>query len=238
MQQLYSSTRARRNTEFACYTAPAMSRNSFLAGCIASVTGWCCGIGSALVARGLNVQPTETVATKQEILAMAQQHTGVLLGFMAFDTLFVISYVTVFAATFLAIAKEDRLIGGIGLGAGIFGGLADMVENAMYVVYAIAALHGNTELAPSLPFHYYVTGLKWMAAFAAVGMQLLVFPRRTALERTIVAVMSTFPIGGAISIAWPALMPLRFLFTLVGLPLLAVYFYKRASQAKSAVQYA
>ena len=215
-----------------------MSRNSFRAGSFASVAGWCCGIGATLVARGLNVQPTETVATRQEVLAMAQQHTSVLLGFMAFDTLFVISYVTVFAVTFLAIPEEDRLIGGIGLGAGILGGLADMVENAMYVVYAIGALHGNTELTPSLPFHYYMTGLKWMAGFAAVGMQLLVFPRRTALERSIVAVMATFPIGGAISIAWPALMPLRLLFAAIGLPLLAVYFHKRASREKAAVQYA
>lgn len=215
-----------------------MSKNSFHAGSIAAATGWVCGIGSAVVARGLNIQPTETVATRQEILAMAQQHTSTLLGFMAFDTLFVISYVTVSAAIFLAIAKEDRLIGGIGLGAGILGGLADMTENAMYIVYATAALHGNTELTPSLPLHYYITGMKWMGGFAALGMQLLVFPRSTKLERTIVAVMCTFPIGGALSIAWPELMPLRFLFALICLPLLVIYFRKRASMQKAAVQYA
>jgi hypothetical protein len=215
-----------------------MSRNSFRAGSIACVIAWCCGIGAALVAHGVNVQPTETVATKQEVLAMAQQHTHVLLGFMAFDMFFVIGYVTVFAVVFLTIAKEDRLIGGIGLGAGILGGLADMAENTLYVVYAMAALHGNTELAPSLPLHYYLTGLKWMAGFAGVGMQLLVFPRRTALERSIVAVMCTFPVSGAISIAWPALMPLRIIFALFGLPLLAVYFHRRFSEENTALQVA
>ena len=160
---------------------------------------------------------------------MVREHTGTLLGFMAFDTIFVIGYVTVFAVTFLALAKEDRLIGGIGLGAGILAGLADMTENALYVVYGIGALQGNMELAPWLPLHYLATGVKWMAAFSAVGMQLLVFPRRTTLERSIVAVMCTFPVLGAVSIAWPALAPLRALFFVVGMPMLAVYFHKRAS---------
>jgi hypothetical protein len=211
-----------------------MSQNSFRAGSIAGAIAWCCGIGSAFVAHGLNGQPTETVAPTPELLAMFQQHTRELLGFMALDTLFVIGYVTVFAVTFLAIPREDRLIAGIGLGAGILGGLADTLENAMYVVYGIGALHGNSELAPSVPFHYYVTGMKWMLAFAAVGLQLLVFPRRTALERTIVGVMCTFPILGAVSIAWPALSPLRALFFVIGMPLLVVYFHKRASEKQVA----
>jgi hypothetical protein len=210
-----------------------MNERSFRAGSIAGAAAWLCGIGGGIVAHGLNVQPTETVATKAEILAMAQQHTDTVLGFMAFDTLFVIGYVTVFAVIFLAIPQEDRLIGGIGLAAGILGGLADLTENAMYVVYAIGALHGNSELAPSLPFHYYVTGVKWMAAFAAVGMLLLVFPRGTGLERAIVAVMCTFPVLGAVSIAWPALAPLRAVFFVVGLPMLVVYFNRRASEEKA-----
>lgn len=208
-----------------------MNRNSFRAGSIAGAVSWCCGIGTVFVTRGLNVQPTETVASKAEILSMVQQHTGMLLQFMALDMLFVIGYVIVYAAVFLAIPKEDRLIAGIGLGAGILGGLADMIENTLYIVYAIGALNGNTELAPSLPFHYYATGVKWMGAFAAIGMQLLVFPRRTLLERSIVALMCTFPVLGAVSIAWPALAPLRAIFFVVGLPLLVVYFHKRAVDA-------
>lgn len=208
-----------------------MSPRSFRAGFVAAVVAWCCGIASAIVARGLNIQPTETVATSGDILAMARDHTTTLLGFMAFDTIFVIGYVTVFAVTLLAIPKEDRLIGGIGLGAGILAGLSDMTENALYVVYALAAVNHNMELTPWLPLHYLATGVKWMAAFTAVGMQLLVFPRRTALERTIVGVMCTFPVLGAVSIAWPALAPLRAIFFVVGLPLLAVYFRKRANES-------
>jgi hypothetical protein len=195
---------------------------------------WCCGIGGAIVARGLNVQATETASTGQDILVIAREHTGTLLGFMAFDTIFVIGYVTVFAVIFLCIPKEDRLIGGIALGAGILAGFADMTENALYVIYAFAAVYHNTELAPWLPLHYLATGVKWMAAFTAVGMLLLVFPRRTMLERSIVAVMSTFPVLGAVSIAWPALAPLRAIFFVIGLPLLAVYFHRRARESNTA----
>jgi len=215
-------------------TIRQLNENSFRAGSIAAGIAWICGIGSAIVAAGLNIQPTETVATSQQILAMARDHTSTLLRFMALDTIFVIGYVTVFAATFLAIPKEDRLIGGIGLGAGILAGLADMTENALYVIYALAARNGNTELTPWLPFHYLATGVKWMAAFAAIGMLLLVFPRRTILERAIVVVMATFPLLGAVSIAWPALAPLRAIFFVVGLPLLAVYFRRRANEVSSA----
>jgi hypothetical protein len=211
-----------------------LNTNSFRAGTIAAVVAWCCGIGSAIVARGLNIQPTETVATSAEVLGMAQEHTGTLLGFMAFDTIFVIGYVTVFAVIFLCIPKEDRLIGGIGLGAGILAGFSDMTENALYVIYAFANVYHNTELTPWLPVHYLATGVKWMAAFAAVGMQLLVFPRRTKLERSIVAVMCTFPVLGAVSIAWPALAPLRAIFFVVGLPLLAGYFHRRARESTAA----
>jgi hypothetical protein len=205
-----------------------LNKHSFRAGSIAAAVAWLCGIGGALVARGLNIQPTETVANSREVLAMAQEHTRTLLGFMAFDTIFVIGYVTVFGVVFLAIPKEDRLIGGIGLGAGILAGLADMTENALYVVYATGALSGNAELNPSLPFHFYATQMKWMAAFAAVGMQLLVFPRRTRLERSIVVAMASFPLLGTLSIVWPVLAPLRALFFVIGLPMLGVYFHKRA----------
>lgn len=212
-------------------TIQKLTRNSFQAGAIAAAVAWVCGIGSGVVARGLNVQPTDTVATAEQILAMAREHTGTLLGFMAFDTIFVIGYVTVFAAIYLAIPEGDRLIAGIGLGSGILAGLADMTENALYVVYGIGAVHNNTELAPWLPLHYLATGVKWMAAFSAVGMQLLVFPRHTTLERGIVAVMCTFPLLGAISIAWPSLAPMRALFFVVGMPMLVVYFRKRAESA-------
>src|SRR5579863_8451305 len=101
---------------------------SFRAGSIAAAIAWLCGIATVFVTRGVNVQLTETVAISHEIMAMAREHTSMLLGFMAFDTIFVIGYVTVFAVIFLAILKDDHLIAGIGLGAGIIAGLADMTE--------------------------------------------------------------------------------------------------------------
>ena len=109
-----------------------------------------------------------------------------------------------------------------------------MTENALYVIYAFANVYHNTELTPLPPAHYLATGVKWMAAFAAVGMQLLVFPRRAKLERSIVAVMCTIPVLGAVSIAWPALAPLRAIFFVVGLPLLAGYFHRRARESTAA----
>jgi len=203
-----------------------MNRRSFRAGSIAAAVAWCTAIASAVVSGGLDLQPTQEIASRQDVLTIVHDHTGALLGFMAFDTIFIMSYIAVFAVTFLAIPNEDRLLGGIGLAFGILAGLADMLENTLYIAYGTGAVRANPDLVPSLPFHYYVSTVKWLTAFAAVGLQLLVFPRGTRLERAIVGGMATFPVLGAISIAWPSLLPLRALFFLIGLPLMAVYFHR------------
>jgi hypothetical protein len=201
---------------------------SLRAGALAAVIGWIDAIAIAVLSRGADLQVTQTVETKAKLLAVIQTQPGLLLDYMSLDTLFVMSYLAVFAALFLCVPAGGRLIAALGLGFGILAGLSDMIENILYIVYGLGSLHG-ADVAPNLPFHYYVSMLKWIAAFTSVGLTTLVFPRRSALEWLIVLVMATFPLGGALSIARPELVPLRAIFFAVGLPLLAILFMRRAA---------
>ena len=205
----------------------------FRAGSIAAIVAWCAGIGTVLVTRGIVVQGSELVEPRSKIAALISNHAEIVLRFMALDTLFVIGYVTVFAVLFLSVAPENRLIAGIGIGAGLVGALADTFENLFYITYATAALNGNS-VEPVLPFHYFASMLKWLGAFSALGFFALVFPTRTTFERILVILMCTFPLGGALSIASPQFFLMRALFFVVGFPLFAVYFWQLAKNSESA----
>lgn len=204
---------------------------SFRAGSIAAAVAWLAGISMTVVSKGMEVQATETVEQKDRLLGIVGTQTDLLLRYMGLDLLFVTGYLTVFAVLFLCTGRSDRLVAGLGLAGGILAGLCDTLENTLYVVYGLGALHGNMQIVPELPFHYYLSTLKWMSAFSAVGFLVLVFPRNTRFERIISLVMLTLPLGGALSIAFPALAPLRALFFVVGFPLFAIYFFRRARTA-------
>jgi hypothetical protein len=201
---------------------------SLRAGAIAAVIGWLAAIAMALLSKGVDLQVTQTVEGKEKLLGIIQGQPELLLHYMSLDTLFVISYLAVFGALFLCVPAGGRLIAALGLGFGVLAGVSDMIENILYIVYGLGSLHG-AGVAPELPFHYYVSMLKWIAAFTSVGLTTLVFPCRSAFERLIVLVMATFPLGGALSIARPDLAPLRAIFFVVGLPLLAILFTRRAA---------
>ena len=198
------------------------------AGGVAAGVAWLSGVSMTLLTKGADVQASQTVELKDKLLAIVQTQPDLLLKVMGFDTLFVMGYATVFCALFAVVPRDGRMLAGIGLGFGLLAALCDMVENVLYGVYGLAGLH-HVPVTVELPFHYYVSCLKWVSAFSAVGLITLVFPRRTGFEWAISAVMVTFPLGGALSIAFPDLLPLRALFFVVGMPLFAVLFFRRAA---------
>ena len=197
------------------------------AGGVAAGIAWLSGVSMTLLTKGADVQATQTVELKDKLLAIVHTQPDLLLKVMGFDTLFVMGYATVFCALFAVVPRDGKTLAGIGLGFGLLAALCDMVENMLYGVYGLAGLH-HVPVTVELPFHYYVSSLKWVSAFSAVGLLTLVFPRRTWFEWAISAVMVTFPLGGALSIALPDLLPLRALFFVAGMPLFAILFFRRA----------
>ena len=197
------------------------------AGGAAAVVAWLSGVSLTLLTKGVDAQGSQAVEVKDALLASVQSHPDVLLQVMGCDTLFVMGYLTVFCALFALVPRDGRLVAAVGLAMGFLAGACDMIENVLYGVYGLEAL-SHAPITAELPFHYYVSTLKWSAAFATIGLLVLVFPRRNGFERVISAVMAVFPLGGALSIAFPSLVPLRGLFFVVALPLFAVLFFRRA----------
>ena len=197
------------------------------AGGVAAAVAWLSGVSMTLLTKGGDIQASQTVELKDKLVSIIQTQPDLLLKVMGCDTLFVMGYTAVFCALFTIVPRDGRLVAAVGLAFGLAAGLSDIVENVLYVVYGLGGLN-RTPIVPELPFHYYISALKWAAAFSSVGLLTLVFPRRTAFEWAVSAVMATFPLGGALSIAFPSLAPLRSLFFIVGMPMFAVLFFRRA----------
>lgn len=198
------------------------------AGAIASVLGWGSGIGMILATKGSDVQGSETVELKDKLVAIVQHDPGLVLKVMGFDAIFIMAYITLFTALYAHTPRDGRKLAAVALGLGLVAAGSDLLENAVYMVMALSAQHGGV-VSPELPFQYYDSTIKWLAAFSAVGLFTLVFPRRNWLETATAAVMAAFPLGGALSIAFPQFAPLRGLFFIVGLPMFAVLLFRRAA---------
>jgi len=198
------------------------------AGGLAAGVAWLSGVAMTLLTKGADVQASQTVELKDKLLAIVHTQPDLLLKVMGCDTLFVLGYATVFTALYAVVPRDGRTLAAVGLGFGLLAALCDMVENVLYGVYGLAGLH-HVPVTVELPFHYYVSSLKWVSAFGAVGLLTLVFPRRNWFEGLLTLVMASFPLGGALSIAFPDLLPLRALFFVVGMPLFAILFFRRAA---------
>jgi hypothetical protein len=198
------------------------------AGALGAILSWTSGIGLALVSRGADLQLSDAVESQERLRAMVAGHPQLLLKAMAWDGLFVTGYVVVFCALFALTRRNGRLVAALGLLLCLVAGACDMVENALYVVYALGALH-HAAVAPDVPVHYYLSALKWSSAFAGIGVLALVFPRRDSLDRAASWAMISFPVLGGLSTAYPSLAPLRGLFFLIGMPVFAWLFFSRAA---------
>jgi hypothetical protein len=179
------------------------------------------------------LQPSYPPAAADEILRASRDYPALTLRFFAADSLFVLSYLMVFAGLFGLTAGRSRTLAAIGLGAGVLAALFDATENAYFVSYALLA-EGSAPLPePGGMALFIIANLKWMAAFATLYAFGLAFPRHDLLGRVISALMLLFPLYGVLSIAVPALGLWRGLFFLVGMPLFAIYFWRAARASAS-----
>lgn len=174
---------------------------------------------------GLLPQP---YAVPAGVFVQSIRVTELTLAFFAADTAFVLGYTLVFAGLYTVTGARAPVFAALGLGAGVLTALFDTAENALFVVYALHERTGAGVTAPALTLVYTLTTLKWAAAFAALLAFGLVYPRTALVERVIAALLLLFPLVGVIGVALPDLIALRGLFFLVGMPLFAWNFWRRA----------
>ncbi|WP_240982034.1 MULTISPECIES: hypothetical protein [unclassified Streptomyces] len=148
-----------------------------------------------------------------------------VLSWMAVDTLFVVAYLTTFAAA--GALTVSRPLGTLSLGAMVTAGTLDMVENAVLAVHAAQA--SVMEPVPAAPMMtlYVIAQLKTAAATTGVAFLALGLPARTRLLRAAIVAAGAFVLVSVAGVARPELAALEALPILLLMGLLAAVFARR-----------
>ena len=175
----------------------------------------------------IQVQPSTPSGPVSEFVRATNLYPQQVLRAFAGDSLFILGYAVVFIGLHAVTAPQSRPLALLGLNASLLAASLDAGENAFFITYALLAQSGVPLTEPDLPLIYIFANLKWMTAFAGVLAFALAFPRKSGLEWIIFVLLLSFPLVGVAGFAFPALEPLRLLPFLIGMPLLAFYFWKR-----------
>jgi hypothetical protein len=208
------------------------ARITFQAASIASLVAFCCtlvmGFGVRPPDGAPGLQPTHPTGPVCEFVKPSNEYPDKVLIFFTADSLFVLSYTTAFVGLYTVVSARSRLLASIGLGAGLISALLDATENAFLITYALQARNGAPLTEPALPAIYVLANLKWMAGFCIFYAFGLIWPRENWLGWLLSALMLLFPLVGVLSIYWQALVNIRGVFLLLGMPLFAYDFWRRA----------
>ncbi len=194
---------------------------------IAFITTLVMGFGIRVPESGIELQPSLSFGPVSEFIYPSNTYPELALQVFTADSLFVLSYLMVFVGLYAATKERSYPFAIIGLGAGILTAIFDAVENAFFISYASLAINGVPLTEPALPLVYIIANLKWMGAFTALYAFGLVWPRDNRMGWFISGIMLLFPIVGVLGVAAPGLVPIRYLFFLVGMPLFAWYFWQQ-----------
>ncbi|MBK9050395.1 MAG: hypothetical protein IPL78_05565 [Chloroflexi bacterium] len=199
-------------------------RAAAIAALVAFVAVLVMGFGVTVPDPAVKLQPGPGPVA--EFARATNEYPDQVLAFFAADSLFVLSYLLVFAGLYELTKGRGRVLAVIALGAGLLTALFDATENAHFITYALLAKSGVPLTDPAIVPIAILGNLKWLASFATLYAFGLIFPTEGWFNRTIIGLMLIFPIIGVLGVARPALVDLRGLFFLLGMPLFAWAFWR------------
>ena len=201
-----------------------------IAALVAFLAALMMGFGVPLPAGEVTWQPSYPPTALADFVRPITAYPDQMLRFFAADSLFVMSYLMVFAALYGVMPGRVRPLALVGFGAGILTALFDATENGFFITYALLARQATPLPDPPLTLIFMLSYLKWAASFTTLYAYGLVLPRNTRLSWVVDGLMLLFSLVGVLSIAWPGLTDLRGLFLLLGMALFAAYFWQQASR--------
>ena len=145
-------------------------------------------------------QPSETPATVAAMIAPTNEHPDAAVAYFTLDTAFVISFTLVFVGLYVFTRDRAPAFSRFALAAGVFTGLMDAVENAIYWSYAMQASAGVPLADAENRLLFVLTNLKLAGFFATYFTFALIFPRRSRLEAAASLVMLLPPTLGLLSL--------------------------------------
>lgn len=209
------------------------NRPLFQASGTAAVVAFVCVVAMAIMmlTSGVNPQPSTPSGPVSKFVEPINSHPRLALAFFALDSLFVLSYLTVFLGVYAVVAGQSRVLAWVGLGSGVAAAVLDATENAYFITYALLVINGVPLTQPALMLIYVLANLKWMAGFAAFVAFGFGWPREGRRGWAITGLMLLFPLVGVLGVALPGLIAWRGLFFLAGMALFAWDLLERARRA-------
>jgi hypothetical protein len=154
-------------------------------------------------------QPSETPGATQDFTAPTNERSGAAVAYFTLDTAFVISFTLVFVGLYTLTKNVAPDFSRFALGAGIFTGVVDAIENALYWVYAMRAEAGQALTDPALELVATMTNLKLVGFFATYLTFALILPRTNRIAWLATLVMLLPPTIGLLSLGWREIAEVR-----------------------------
>ncbi|MCZ7462290.1 hypothetical protein [Streptomyces sp. WMMC940] len=198
------------------------------AGLIGALVTFACAVAFQILSAvhsDVHLQPTDAPLSPDAFLRPLNGSPDAVLLWMAFDTLFVVAYLTTFAAA--RALTVTRLLGTFSLAAMIAAGALDMVENAVLAVHAAQASVMEPVAAAPMTTLYVIAQLKTAAAATGIAFLALALPWRTRLLRAAIVAAGAFVLVTVAGVARPEQAALEALPILLLTGLLAAVFARR-----------
>ncbi|GBP99616.1 hypothetical protein SSP531S_10110 [Streptomyces spongiicola] len=204
------------------------ARALYRAGLIGALVTFACAVAFQVLSTvhaDVRLQPTDVPLPADAFLRPLNDRSEAVLSWMAFDTVFVVAYLTAFAAA-RALAVS-RTLGALSLGAMVTAGALDMVENAVLAVHAAQAWAAEPlTTAPTMTL-YAVAQLKTAAATTGIAFLALALPAHDRMLRAAIVAAGAFVLVTVAGVALPELAPVEALPILLFTGLLAGVFTRR-----------
>lgn len=169
-------------------------------------------------------QPSERPGALAELVRPTNEHPAAAVAYFTLDSGFVIAFTLVFVGLYALTRTRAPEFAVFAIGAGIWTGVMDAVENGIYWLYAMRAQAGVRLAEFDSPILPLLSNLKMVGFFATYLTFALILPRRDWLERVTTVAMLLPPSLGLLSMAIPDLGDLRpVLLALPSVPLAVVF---------------
>lgn len=169
-------------------------------------------------------QPSERPGALAELVRPTNEHPSAAVAYFTIDSGFVIAFTLVFVGLYGLTRTRAPEFAAFALGAGIWTGVTDAVENGIYWVYAMRAQAGVRLAEFDIPLLPLLSNLKMIGFFATYLAFALILPRRDWLERVATVAMLLPPSLGLLSMAVRDLGDLRpVLLAMPSVPLALVF---------------
>lgn len=184
-------------------------------------------LAKAPMGAAVDIQPSANPGTIDNFVKATNDYTDSARLFFAADMVFAMSYTLLFAAIFTVVRPYQPFFAYFGLAFAIAAGLCDLIENSLYLSYAVRAANGVPLENPAIVLLSVLTTLKWVGASGVFIAYCFAFPLTTWAGRLSVITMATVPLVILAGYAFSDWMSYKNSIFILPLPFVLYYLWKQ-----------